>query len=53
MRVFRALKDIGYSRVCGLELANAYGEQNADNPGADPSWVPRSLGYFRGLADAV
>ena len=53
VRVFRALKDIGYSRVCGLELANAYGEQNEANPGADPSWVPRSLGYFRGLADAV
>jgi len=51
--VVKALADIGYAGACGLELANAYGEQNADIPGADPSWVPRSLGYFRGLADAV
>ena len=53
VRVFRALKDIGFSRVCGLELANAYCKPSDINPGADPSWVPRSIGYFRGLADAV
>lgn len=53
VRVFRALKDIGYDRVCGLELAYAFEESAPHCPGADPSWMPRSLGYFRGLMDAV
>ena len=53
VKIFRTLKEIGYSGVCGLELANAYGKANDANPGADPSWVPRSLGYFRGLVDAI
>ena len=53
VRVFRALKDIGYDRVCGLELAYAFEEPAAHCPGADPSWMPRSLGYFRGLMDAI
>lgn len=48
--VFRALKEIGYSRWCGLELANAF-NPSAANPGADPSWIPQSLGYFRALAE--
>ena len=50
--VFRALKEIGYSRWCGLELANAY-KPGLANPGADPSWIPLSLGYFRALAETV
>lgn len=53
VRVFRALKEIGYSGVCGLELANAFAKPGSINPGADPSWIPRSLGYFRGLMDAL
>jgi len=53
VRVFRALKEIGYTGVCGLELANAFAKPGGINPGADPSWIPRSLGYFRGLMDAI
>jgi len=54
VRVFRTLKEIGYTGVCGLELANAFAKPgDAINPGADPSWIPRSIGYFRGLMDAV
>lgn len=50
-RVFRALKETGYSRWCGLELANAFLPPSELNPGANPSWVPQSLGYFRALAE--
>jgi len=53
VRILRTLKEFGYSGVCGLELANAYGASNEANPGADPSWIPRSIGYFRGLMDAI
>lgn len=53
VRVIRALKDVGYSEWCGIELANAFGKPSAVNPGADPSWIPLSVGYFRGLMDAV
>ena len=53
VRILRTLKEIGYTGVCGLELANAYGKPNEENPGADPSWIPRSIGYFRGLMDAI
>jgi len=49
--VFRALKEIGYSRWCGLELANAFLDPSELNPGANPSWIPQSLGYFRALAE--
>ena len=49
--VFRALKAIGYSRWCGLELANAFLEPSEMNPGANPYWIPQSLGYFRALAE--
>ena len=53
VRIFRALKAVGYSGVCGLELQNAYCKPDAVNPRADPSWIPRSLGYFRGLMDVI
>jgi len=53
VRVVRALKDVGYNGWCGIELANAFKKPNAANPGADPSWIPLSVGYFRGLMDAV
>lgn len=53
LRVIRALKEIGYSGACGLELRNAYLEPSEMNPGADPVWIPRSVGYFRGLMAAV
>ena len=53
VRILRTLKEIGYTGVCGLELANAYLKPNDMNPGADPSWIPRSLGYFRGVMDAI
>ena len=42
--VVRALGEIGYSRWCGIELANAY------DKGGDPDWIPDSVGYFKGLA---
>ena len=51
--VFRALREVGYSEWCGLELAAAFAKPNAANPGADPSWIPQNLGYFRGLMDAI
>ena len=53
VKIFRTLREIGYTGVCGLELANAYGKPSEINPGADPSWVPRSIGYFRGIIDAI
>ena len=49
--VFRAMKAIGYSRWCGLELANAFLEPSETNPGANLYWIPQSLGYFRALAE--
>lgn len=51
--VFRALREIGYTGWCGLELAAAFGKPNDANPGADSSWIPQSLGYFRGLMDVL
>ena len=45
--VFRALSEIGYSRWCGIELANAYDKNGC------PDWIPDSVGYFKGLAVAV
>ena len=51
-RVFRALIDVGYDRVCGLELTGAFEKRN-DYPNANPNWVPLSMGYFRGLMDAL
>ena len=53
VRVVRALKETGYDGWCGIELANAFGKPSDANPGADPSWIPLSVGYFRGLMDAV
>jgi sugar phosphate isomerase/epimerase len=53
LKVVRALKETGYSGVCGLELRNAFLKPSDINPGADPSWIPRSIGYFRGLMGAV
>lgn len=45
LRVVKALADVGYEGACGIELANAF----PDNP----EWIPASVGYFRGLMDAV
>lgn len=42
--VFRALRETGYSRWCGIELANAFGK------GGDPDWLADSVGYFKALA---
>ena len=53
VRIVRALKETGYDGWCGIELANAFGKSSDANPGADPSWIPLSVGYFRGLMDAV
>ncbi len=53
LSVIRTLKEIGYSGVCGIELRNAFLKPSDVNPGADPSWLPRSVGYFRGLMAAV
>ena len=43
--VVKALADVGYEGVCGIELANAFPK--------NPEWIPASVGYFRGLMDAV
>ncbi|MGN0834169.1 MAG: sugar phosphate isomerase/epimerase family protein [Kiritimatiellia bacterium] len=51
-RVFRALVDVGYDRVCGLELVGAFEKRNDYPKNANPNWVPLSMGYFRGLMDA-
>jgi len=53
VRIFRVLKEIGYRGVCGLELSNAFAKPRETNPKADPTWIPRSIGYFRRLLDAV
>jgi len=53
VRIVRALKETDYDGWCGIELANAFGKSSDANPGADPSWIPLSVGYFRGLMDAV
>jgi len=44
-RVVKALADVGYTGACGIELANAFPKT--------PEWIPASVGYFRGLMDAV
>ncbi|MBR4172597.1 MAG: sugar phosphate isomerase/epimerase [Kiritimatiellae bacterium] len=43
--IVRALADIGYEGACGIELANAFPKM--------PAWIPLSIGYFKGLMDAV
>ena len=43
--VVKALAEIGYEGACGIELANSFP--------ANPEWIPASVGYFRGLMDAV
>ena len=43
--VVKALADVGYEGACGIELANAFPK--------NPEWIPASVGYFRGLMDAV
>lgn len=53
VRVFRALADVGYDKTCGLELYAAYCPPNKANPGADPYWIPASLGYFRGICEQI
>jgi len=44
-RVVTALAEVGYTGACGIELANAFPK--------NPEWIPASVGYFRGLMDAV
>ena len=51
--IIRALKEIKYAGACGLELRNAYLQPSEMNPGADPAWIPRSIGYFRGLMASI
>ena len=53
LKVLRALKEIKYAGACGLELRNAYLQPSEMNPGADPAWIPRSIGYFRGLMASI
>ena len=43
--VVKALAEVGYAGACGIELANAFPK--------NPEWIPASIGYFRGLMDAV
>ena len=45
--VMRALADVGYSRWCGIELANAFGKDG------DPDWLADSVGYFKAMAAAA
>ena len=42
--IFGALREIGYARWCGIELANAFGKDG------DPDWLADSVGYFKALA---
>ena len=53
LEIVRTLKEIGYNGVCGIELRNAFLKPSTVNPGADPTWLPRTVGYFRGLMAAV
>ena len=43
--VVKALAEVGYTGACGIELANAFPK--------NPEWIPASVGYFRGLMDAL
>ena len=45
--VFRALAETGYSRWCGIELANAFGK------GGETAWLADSVGYFQAMARVV
>ncbi len=45
LKVMRAFAEIGYDGCLGLELANSFPK--------NPEWIPQSLGYFRGLMQAV
>ena len=45
LSVVKALAEVGYTGACGIELANAFPK--------NPEWIPASIGYFRGLMDAV
>lgn len=42
--IMQALRETGYARWCGIELANAFGK------GGDPDWLADSVGYFKALA---
>ena len=53
LKVMHALKEIEFAGACGLELRNAYLQPSEINPGADPSWIPRSIGFFRGLMASI
>ncbi|MBP5509611.1 MAG: sugar phosphate isomerase/epimerase [Kiritimatiellae bacterium] len=45
VRVVRALAETGYDGVCGIELVHPFPKR--------PEWINTSVGYFRGLIEAV
>ena len=44
--IMRALRETGYARWCGIELANALDKEGASE------WLADSVGYFKALAGA-
>ena len=44
-RIIKTLAEVGYSGVCGIELIHPFPKH--------PEWINLSVGYFRGLMDAV
>ena len=44
-RIVKALAEVGYDGVCGIELVHPFPKH--------PEWINTSVGYFRGLIDAV
>ena len=44
-RIIKTLAETGYSGVCGIELIHPFPKH--------PEWINLSVGYFRGLMDAV
>jgi sugar phosphate isomerase/epimerase len=44
-RIVRGLAEVGYAGVCGIELIHPFPRR--------PEWINTSVGYFKGLMDAV
>ena len=44
-RIVKTLAEVGYEGVCGIELIHPFPKR--------PQWINTSVGYFRGLMDAV
>lgn len=44
-RIVKTLAEVGYEGVCGIELIHPFPKR--------PAWINTSVGYFRGLMDAV